>query len=196
MTGVQTCALPIFGRDGNYSHEAIVNRINADLANDLGNLAQRSLSMIAKNCDGALPNPGAFTADDETLLEAADRMIDAARKAMDEQAIHRALETVWTVVADANRYFANAEPWALKKSDRERMGTVLYVTAETVRQIAILAQAIMPVSSARILDQLSVPEEARDFAHLGKSGRLKPGTPLPKPEGVFPRYVEREEGAS
>ena len=185
-----------FGRDGNYSHEAIVNRINADLANDLGNLAQRSLSMIAKNCDGALPNPGAFTADDETLLEAADRMIDAARKAMDEQAIHRALETVWTVVADANRYFANAEPWALKKSDRERMGTVLYVTAETVRQIAILAQAIMPVSSARILDQLSVPEEARDFVHLGKSGRLKPGTPLPKPEGVFPRYVEREEGAS
>ncbi len=185
-----------FGRDGNYTHEAIVNRINADLANDLGNLAQRSLSMIAKNCEGALPNPGAFTEEDETLLETAGGMIDATRKAMDEQAIHRALETVWAVVADANRYFANAEPWALKKSDPLRMGTVLFVTVEAVRQIAILAQAIMPESSGRILDQLSVPQEARDFAQLGEGGRLKPGTPLPKPEGVFPRYVEPEEGAS
>jgi methionyl-tRNA synthetase len=184
-----------FGRDGNYSHEAIVNRINADLANDLGNLAQRSLSMIAKNCDGVVPSCGSLSSDDEEILKAADTMIETARAAMDTQAIHRALEAIWSVVADANRYFAGAEPWALKKSDPARRATVLFVTAEVVRQIAILAQAIMPVSSSRILDQLAVPSNARDFAHLGEAGRLKPGTALPKPEGVFPRYVEREEGA-
>jgi methionyl-tRNA synthetase len=185
-----------FGRDGNYSHEAIVNRINADLANDLGNLAQRSLSMIAKNCEGVLPECGPLCADDEDILKAADTVIETARTAMDAQAIHRALEAIWSVVADANRYFAAAEPWALKKSDPERMGTVLYVTAEVVRQIAVLAQAIMPDSSAKMLDLLAVPAGARDFTHLGKAGRLKPGTPLPKPEGIFPRYVEPEEGAS
>jgi methionyl-tRNA synthetase len=184
-----------FGRDGNYSHEAIVNRINADLANDLGNLAQRSLSMIGKNCDGVLPECGALSSDDEDILKAADTMIEAARTAMDAQAIHRALEAVWSVVADANRYFAGAEPWALKKSDPERMGTVLYVTAEVVRQIAILAQAIMPESSAKLLDQLAVPGDARDFTHLGEAGRLKPGTALPTPTGIFPRYVEPEDAS-
>jgi methionyl-tRNA synthetase len=184
-----------FGRDGNYSHEAIVNRINADLANDLGNLAQRSLSMIGKNCEGVLPECGPLSSDDEDILKAADTMIEAARTAMDAQAIHRALEAVWSVVADANRYFAGAEPWALKKSDPERMGTVLYVTAEVVRQIAILAQAIMPESSAKLLDQLAVPGDARDFTHLGEAGRLKPGTALPTPTGIFPRYVEPEDAS-
>ncbi len=183
-----------FGRDGNYSHEAIVNRINADLANDLGNLAQRSLSMIGKNCEGVLPECGSLSADDDDILKAADTVIESARTAMDVQAIHRALEAIWSVVADANRYFAAAEPWALKKSDTERMGTVLYVTAEVVRQVAVLAQAIMPDSSAKMLNQLAVPVDARDFTQLGEAGRLKPGTLLPKPEGIFPRYVELEEG--
>jgi methionyl-tRNA synthetase len=181
-----------FGRDGNYSHEAIVGRINADLANDLGNLAQRSLSMIAKNCDGALPAPGALSQEDSAILAAADGVIDTARDAMDTQAIHRALEAIWSVVADANRYFANAEPWALKKTDPERMGTVLYVTAEVVRQIAILATPVMPQSCASILDQLAVAESDRVFARLGEAGRLAPGSTLPKPEPAFPRYVESE----
>jgi len=184
-----------FGRDGNYSHDAIVSRINADLANDLGNLAQRSLSMIGKNCDGVLPECGPLTSDDEKILKAADTMIEAARTAMDTQAIHRALEAVWSVVADANRYFAGAEPWALKKSDPERMGTVLYVTAEVVRQIAILAQAIMPEASTILLNQLAVPGDARDFSHLGEAGRLIPGATLPTPTGIFPRYVEPEEAS-
>ncbi len=185
-----------FGRDGNYSHEAIVNRINADLANDLGNLAQRSLSMIAKNCEGKVPAPGTLADEDKALLAAADTIIETARAAMDEQAIHRAVEAIWQVVADANRYFANAEPWALKKTDPERMNTVLYVTAETVREIAILAQPVMPASASKILDFLGVPQDARDFSHLGEAGRLKAGTVLPKPEAVFPRYVEQEEAAS
>lgn len=179
-----------FGRDGNYTHEAIVNRINADLANDLGNLAQRSLSMIAKNCGGIVPQPGALSDEDNEILTSAEAVISAARVAVDEQAIHRYLETAWAVVADANRYFAGQEPWALKKSDPERMGTVLYVTAEVVRQIAILAQPVMPSCASAMLNQLGIGEDDRSFASLGEAGRLAPGIALPKPEAVFPRYIE------
>ena len=182
-----------FGQDGNYSHEAIANRINADLANDFGNLAQRSLSMIAKNCEGTVPAPGSLSAEDETLLSAADAMLGAARAAMDEQALHKALGAIWAVVGDANRYFASQEPWALKKTDPERMGTVLYVTAETVRQVAILGQAYMPASCAAMLDMLNVDGAQRGFDALGPAGRLAAGTRLPKPEPVFPRYVEPEQ---
>lgn len=185
-----------FGQDGNYSHEAIVNRINADLSNDFGNLAQRSLSMIAKNCDCVLPEPGELTDADKAIISAADGALSAAREAMERQAIHRAIEAVWGVVADANRYFAGEEPWALKKTDPERMGTVLYVTAEVVRQVAILAQPVMPEACSKMLDLLGVGESERNFAHLGEAGRLKPGTALEKPQPVFPRYVEPEEAAS
>ncbi|MEM9106960.1 MAG: methionine--tRNA ligase, partial [Pseudomonadota bacterium] len=122
-----------FGQDGNYSHEAIVGRINSDLANDLGNLAQRSLSMIAKNCDGKLPQPGVFQEPDLAMLAATDALLDKTREAMDKQAIHSALAAIFAVVSEANRYFAGQEPWALKKTDPERMGTVLYVTAEVIR---------------------------------------------------------------
>ena len=182
-----------FGQDGNYSHEAIANRINADLANDFGNLAQRSLSMIAKNCEGTVPAPGPLSAEDETLLASADAMLDAARVSMDEQALHKALGAIWIVVGDANRYFASQEPWALKKTDPERMATVLYVTAETVRQVAILGQAFMPASCSTMLDTLNVDEAQRGFDALGPSGRLASGIQLPKPEPVFPRYVEPEQ---
>lgn len=186
------CREVSYGQDGSYGHEAMVNRINADLANDLGNLAQRSLSMIAKNCDGVVPTPGTLSADDEAILAATDGLLAPARAAMDNQAIHTYAGDVWKVVAEANRYFAGQEPWALKKTNPERMGTVLYVTAEVIRQIAILASPIMPQSCAKLLDQIVVAEDNRDFAALGEGGRLESGTALPKPEGVFPRYVEEE----
>ncbi|MDP2620225.1 MAG: methionine--tRNA ligase [Hyphomicrobiales bacterium] len=184
-----------FGQDGNYSHEAIVQRINADLANDLGNLAQRSLSMVAKNLDGTLPAPGPFSKEDEAMLAAADGLAGEAHKAMREQAIHLALEAVWRVVAATNRYFAAQEPWALRKSDPERMGTVLYVTAEVLRQIAVLTQPVMPQASAALLDLLGVGEGVRSFAGLGSASRLAPGVRLPAPRPVFPRYVEEEAGS-
>jgi methionyl-tRNA synthetase len=184
-----------FGHDGNYSPEAIANRINADLANDLGNLAQRSLSMIAKNCQGKVPEPGPFTGEDEAILAAADALHAKAREAMDRQAITRYLDAVWAVVADANRYFAGEEPWAKKKTDVKRMETILYVTAEVVRQIAVLAAAVMPASAGKLLDLLGQEEGKRSFAALGKGGRLVPGTALPEPQGVFPRYVEPEAEA-
>jgi methionyl-tRNA synthetase len=179
-----------FGQDGSYNHEAIVARINADLANDLGNLAQRSLSMIAKQQAGVLPEPGAFSDNDRAILAQADGMLALARTAMSTQQIHHWLNAVWAVVAEANRYFAGEAPWALAKSDPARQRTVLYVTAEVVRQIAILAQPVMPVASAKLLDSLGIPEDARDFAALGEAARIKPGTTLPAPVAVFPRYIE------
>jgi methionyl-tRNA synthetase len=180
-----------FGQDGSYNHEAIVARINADLANDLGNLAQRSLSMIAKQHAGVLPEPGEFSDNDKAILAHADGMLALARTAMSTQQIHQWLNAVWAVVAEANRYFAGEAPWALAKTDPPRQRTVLYVTAEVVRQIAILAQPVMPASSAKFLDSLGIPEgSARDFAALGEAGRIKPGTTLPAPVAVFPRYVE------
>ena len=182
-----------FGQDGNYSREAIVQRINADLANDLGNLAQRSLSMIAKNCDGRVPAPGELTDADRAILASADGALVLVTEAFEDFAIHRALEIVWTLIADANRYFAGEEPWAHKKTNPRRMGTILYVTAEVTRQIAILVQPVMPKSAGRLLDQLGVSNDVRDFAALRPNGRLNPGTGLPAPQAVFPRHVEVEE---
>jgi methionyl-tRNA synthetase len=182
-----------FGQDGNYSREGIVQRINADLANDLGNLAQRSLSMVAKNCSGRVPSPGVLTAADQAILAAADGALKRVEEAINEFAIHRALEIIWALIADANRYFASEEPWAHKKTDPKRMETILYVTAEIVRQIAILVAPVMPESAGKLLDQLGVPADARDFAALGPEGRLNAGTELPPPQPVFPRYVEAEE---
>ncbi|MCC8959187.1 methionine--tRNA ligase, partial [Bradyrhizobium sp. Pear77] len=177
-----------FGQDGNYNHEAIVARINADLANDFGNLAQRSLSMIAKQLGGVLPEPGEFSDNDKAILAQADAMLETSRHAMATQQIHQWLNTVWAVVAEANRYFAGEAPWALAKTDPARQKTVLYVTAEVVRQIAIMAQAVMPESCGKMLDSLGISADARSFAAVAE--RIKPGTVLPAPVGVFPRYVE------
>ena len=179
-----------FGQDGNYSHEAIVARINADLANDLGNLAQRSLSMIAKQLGGVLPEPGELSDADKAILAQTDAMLEASRNAMATQQIHQWLNTVWAVVAEANRYFAGEAPWALAKTDPARQKTVLYVTAEVVRQIAILTQPVMPEASAKLLDSLGIAPGARSFTALGGGTRIAPGTSLPPPVGVFPRYVE------
>ncbi|MDD1534026.1 MULTISPECIES: methionine--tRNA ligase [unclassified Bradyrhizobium] len=179
-----------FGQDGNYNHEAIVARINADLANDLGNLAQRSLSMIAKQLGGVLPEPGEFSDNDKAILAMADGMVAASREAMATQQIHQWLNAVWAVVAEANRYFAGEAPWALAKTDPSRQKTVLYVTAEVVRQIAILAQPAMPAASGKLLDSLGIPEGERSFAMLGGAKRIAPGLTLPAPTPAFPRYIE------
>jgi methionyl-tRNA synthetase len=177
-----------FGNDGDFSHRAMVNRINGDLANGLGNLAQRTLTLINRNCDARMPSPGALTAADTALLDAARSLLPRLRDDYAVQAFHRALEAVWEVVAAADRYITEQEPWALRKTDAARAASVLYVLAEVVRHLAILVQPVMPQSAAKLLDQLAVPPSLRDFAALGHA--VTPGTPLPKPEGVFPRYVE------
>ncbi|CAM5766482.1 methionine--tRNA ligase [Labrys miyagiensis] len=185
-----------FGQDGNYSHEGIVNRINADLANDFGNLANRCLKMIAANCGGKVPSPGDLLPSDHQLLKLADDLVWKARDSIYSFALHTILADLWAVVGEANRYFAAEEPWKLKSSDAGRMETVLYVTAEVVRQVAILAQPVIPTGASKMLDLLGVPGDARDFAYLGVDGRLSPDTVLPAPEPVFPRYVEPTDAAA
>jgi methionyl-tRNA synthetase len=179
-----------FGQDGSYSEDAIIGRINTDLANELGNLAQRSLSMVNKNLDGQVPQPGEFSAADAELLELADGLLPRVRAAFDEQAMHQGLEAIWLMLGAANRYFSAQEPWVLRKSESEsdqvRFRTVLYTTLEAVRIAAVLIQPVMPDSAARLLDLLGQRDDGRDFAALAT--RLAPGTALPAPSGVFPRY--------
>jgi len=181
-----------FGNDGDFSHRAMVGRCNGDLANDFGNLAQRVLSMIAKNCGGTVPQPGDFAEADRALLDKAANLLPELRRQIDVQAFHKVLEAIWAVVGDANRYVDEQAPWALRKTDPERMGTVLYVLAETVRRLAILVQPVMPDAMAVMLSQLDVAADARDFSRLGDDDALTPGAVLPRPQGVFPRYVEDE----
>ncbi len=183
-----------FGQDGSFSHEGLMNRTNADLANDLGNLAQRSLSMIAKNCGGTVPLCGALLPDDEALLTAAKALKTQVQEHIDALEIHRAVEAIWRVIADTNQYFANMAPWGLKKSDPARMATVLYVTAEVLRRVCLLAQPIVPVGAAKLLNQLSVPETARTMNDWDSA--LVAGTALPEPSGAFPRYQPPENQAA
>ncbi len=179
-----------FGQDGSYSEEGIISRINTDLANELGNLAQRSLSMVNKNLDGVVPQPGPFTDEDAALLAHADGLLEKVRAQFDLPAMHLALEAIWLMLGAANRYFSAQEPWVLRKSDaaadQERFGTVLYTTLEVVRIAALLIQPVMPESAAKLLDLLGQPVDQREFSAIGT--RIAVGTALPTPEGVFPRY--------
>ena len=175
-----------FGNDGDFSRKAFVLTCNANLAKGLGNLAQRTLSMVFKNCDGQIPSPSEFNADDKEILSATDTLIDTVRAHMDRQEFHSALEAIFAHAAAGDKYISVQEPWKLKKTDPERMQTVLYVLADVIRQLAILIQPIMPQSGAKLLDMLKVQD--RDFAALGEGHRLAQGTPIDKPEGVFPQF--------
>ncbi len=176
-----------WGQDGNYSHEAIVQRMNADLANDLGNLAQRTLTIVARN-GAAVPSPERLTPADEAMLAAGDALLGGARAAMRTFQLHLYIGGVMDAVGAANRYFANAEPWRLAKSDPARMRAVLYVTLETLRIAGILLQPVMPSAMAKLLDLVGARADRRSFADLAT--RLTPGTALPPPSPVFPRYAE------
>ena len=176
-----------FGNDGDFSERALISRMNVELANDLGNLAQRSLTFIAKNLEGVLPPFGELTGDDHALLSAARALPAQLREIIDRQAFHEALETVWRVVRAANAYIDHQAPWALRKTDPVRMATVLRVLADTLRPVATVLLPFMPQSMERLLDQLGVPAAGRSLASLDV--KLPEGTHLPAPQGVFPRYV-------
>ncbi len=177
-----------FGNDGDFSRRALVSRLNTELANDLGNLAQRSLSLIARNCGGILPAQGAHSEEDLVILQAAAAMPDAMREKLDRQAFGDALEEVWRVIRAANGYIDRQAPWALRKTDQARMADVLRVLADVLRAVATVLQPFMPGSMAAMLDQLGVPAQQRQLADLATP--LPAGIALPAPSGVFPRYVE------
>jgi len=179
-----------FGSDGNFDHAMLIKRVNADLANDLGNLAQRSLSMIAKNCNGILPQADPLTKADEALLAQADGLYDSISQAMARLEIHTYLAQINELVAATNRYFDKEQAWVLQKTDPARMGVVLYVTAEIVRQLALAIQPVVPNGAARLLDYLAVPQSERGFSQFGKAGRLASGSKLPTPAPVFTRLTE------
>jgi methionyl-tRNA synthetase len=148
--------------------------------------------MVAKNCGASVPTPGEFTAADQAILDQANGLLDAARAAFDKQEFSRALEAVWGVLHHTNAYFADQAPWVLRKTDVERMNTVLYVTLEVLRIVAILAQPVMPNATAKLLDALGQAEgEARQFAAIASP--IVPGTALPAPTPVFPKFEEPAE---
>lgn len=181
-----------FGNDGDFSDKAMILKVNTNLANELGNLVQRTLTLVYKNCDKAVPTKvGPFTEKDDAILEKAKALREKAATAISTQAIHRYSQAMVEMVRDANRYIDDQEPWKLRKTDLDRMGTVLYVLMEVLRHVAILYQPIMPDSSNKILDILTVPREERTFAHL-ESCAIQLGAPVSKPEGVFPRLEMAE----
>jgi methionyl-tRNA synthetase len=181
------CREVAFGEDGSYSDEAIVERTNADLANGIGNLAQRSLSMVAKNLGGVMPVRGEAGETELRLKAAFMTGSEAYFAAMNALALHKALDAIMGLVAAANGYFAENVPWALAKTDTARMAEVLAATLDAARRIVILAQPFMLASTAQLLDQLGVATEARDFN--GFNTPVAAGVRLPAPAGVFPRIT-------
>ena len=176
-----------FGNDGDFARAALIQRANGELANEFGNLSQRVLSMINKNCDGKVPEPNAFTDEDDEILNAAASALGPIREAMDRQAFHEAIEAVWIVVRAANAYVDKQAPWVLRKQDPERMATVLYVLTDVIRILSILMQPFTPLGTEKILDQLAMPGDQRDFAALAPGHAPTPGEDLPKPEPAFLR---------
>ncbi|MEL0021977.1 MAG: methionine--tRNA ligase, partial [Rickettsiales bacterium] len=184
-----------FGNDGDFSHQAMVHRLNGDLANDLGNLCQRVLSMVFRNCDGKIPQKHQLTKADEAFVANVSGSINDLRMLMETQAFHQALELIWRHVAEANRYVDEQAPWELRKSNPPRMESVLYVLVEVIRNVAILTTPFMPDSMEKVFVQLGVAEDGRGFGQLGLDHALAPGTPLAgKPVPIFPRFVDEDEG--
>ncbi len=180
-----------FGNDGDFSKGGMVNRINSDLANDLGNLCQRVLSFVYKNCNATVPKNMGFTPDDSKLITHAYEILPKLREDYNSQLFNVALERVWGLVAASNKYIDEQAPWKLRKTDPDRMHTVLYTLLETIRCIGILLQPIMPGSSEKILNQLAVDTSKRSFAALNSNDGLKTGTSLQKPNPIFPRFEEK-----
>jgi len=182
-----------FGEDGSYSDAAIIERSNADLANGIGNLAQRALAMVAKNLGGVMPGPGsdlppAIAASTAALTASIATLTESYFAAMNALQLHRGLEAVMAMVAAANGYFAECAPWSLAKTDVAAMAHVLHATLDATRRIVLLAQPVMPEATGKLLDQFGVAPDARNFRDFDTV--VATGTLLPPPQGVFPRWTE------
>ncbi len=173
-----------FGNDGNFSREAFINKVNSNLCNNIGNLAQRVLSFINKNCGAKIPTFNLQEVDNK-LLESAYSLADKMRTHIDKQEIHFAYEEVISLGSAANEYVDKQAPWVLKKSDPERMNTVLYTLCECLRILGISLLPIIPDSAAKLLEQLAVKQNALE--NMSSEFALKSGIDLPVPQGIFPR---------
>jgi methionyl-tRNA synthetase len=171
-----------FGQDGDFSRKALVNRLNGELADALGNLANRVLSLVQRNGEGRLPAQG-DAALGGALLPGVHALAGQVRERLDRQEFHLALEAIMASVREANGYITQEAPWALKKTDPLRMAAVLRHLHDGLRVQATLLQPFMPGTMAALLDQLGVPADARDFAALATP--LPAGTPLPPPAPLF-----------
>jgi len=188
-----------FGRDGNFTWEIFLERYNRDLANDLGNLLQRLLTMIHRYRSGKLPTPSAFEEKDDALKQDSLRLFPEVRDLLDPSGgdidFHLALARIWDTVRHANQYVDKTAPWDLhKRGEQERLDTVLYASAECLRMLATILSPFLPHASSRILKQLGLPDPADCLSQeaLLEWGRLVPGTPVEKPEPLFPRIEEKE----
>jgi len=166
---------------------AMIYKCNANLANELSNLCHRVCTLAYKNCNQAIPTPGLFLPQDEQLLNTAKSLREKSAASIASQAISSYCESMIAIIKDANKYIDVMEPWRLKKTDPERMSTVLYVLLETLRYAGIMYQPLIPDSASQILDQINVPENERTFAHL-ESCPLKPASPMDPPKIIFSRF--------
>lgn len=177
-----------FGQDGNFSHESFVNRTNAELANAYGNLVQRVLSFVQKNADAKVPNSGKLEEVDEKLLCSIDNLVPQLTQHIDALRFHKYAEDIWKIIFDCNAYVDHQKPWGLKKTDTDRMNTVLYTLCESIRKIALMTQCLLPIGSAKILDYLAVNDGDRGMDAL--KNKLISGVNLPVPSGIYPRFSE------
>jgi len=183
-----------FGQDGTFSDEAIVTRANSDLANSFGNLAQRTLSFIAKNLEGALPHDGRGDPADDALLTSVGEAIDGYRTAFADLALGQALEAWMRGVFACNQYIDVQAPWALRKTDPERMHAVLGTLVRAIRDLAIAIEPVVPASAATLLTLLG--QAGRGHDALGDYGwyveQRSAGFRLAPPVPIFPRLTLAE----
>jgi methionyl-tRNA synthetase len=179
-----------FGQDGDFSEEALIRRLNTDLANDFGNLAQRTLSFIHKNAGASVPEPSTFSDADNDMLQKTYALLPILREHIENFAFHKALEAIFDIVGSANRYIDEQAPWILRKTDITRMNTVLYVLLEVLRHLGIYLNPFIPVATQKLLETLGVDFEKTSLASVGEKETLKPGTALKTPIPLFPRYVQ------